>query len=235
MAQFYDKIMDHVDYVIWADYLSMMFKSYSSAVCDVVDCGCGTGSLIQRLERLGYTMAGFDISFNMLKKAKTKTRGILWQGDLQALALKKDWDAVLCMYDTIQYLQEEEIKIFIKEVNEILTEGGLFIFDVVTKKNIEKYWFDFTNKEEINGYEVERRSWFEKKKELLHTNIKCTDKYTHTVTKEQHLQFIYDIEKYKDIVNNNQWQFIDCFHEFTFKPAYHESERVHFVLSKEEL
>ncbi|MFO7889818.1 MAG: class I SAM-dependent methyltransferase [bacterium] len=235
LAQFYDQVMDHVDYSSWADYLSMIFKTYGSAVCDVVDCGCGTGSVMQKLEDLGYTVAGFDHSYNMLKEATPKTRGILWQGTLHSLALKKQWDSVLCIYDTIQYLNDEEIKIFVQETNRILTEGGLFIFDIATKKNIKKYWSDFTNKETINGWVVERKSRFEPQKEILYTCFQCSNQSDHTAIREHHIQYIYDLKKYKNIINNNQWKIIGCFHEFTFEPAHHDSERVHFVFRKEGL
>lgn len=234
LAQFYDKVMDHVDYPRWADYISTIFQEYGSKICDVVDCGCGTGNVMQRLEALGYSLAGFDLCFNMLKEAVPKTRGILWQGNLRTLALKKTWDAVLCMYDTIQYLNNEEIKIFLQEVNRVLIEGGLLVFDIATKKNIKKYWSDFTNKEDINGWEVERKSKFDPQKEILYTSFLCSNQSDSKTIKEKHIQYIYDTERYEDIIDKNQWKRIGSFHEFTFQPAHNDSERVHFVFQKEE-
>jgi len=235
LAGIYDTVMDHVDYSAWADYISMIFKKYGSLVCNVVDCGCGTGSLMQKLEKLGYFVAGFDCSFNMVKKAQLKAEGMLWQGNLKSLALKKQWDAVICMYDTIQYLNEDEIKIYIHQIQRILHTGGLFVFDIATKKNIKKYWFDFSNKENINGWEVKRRSCFDEQKEQLYTSFQCTDRSAQITTREHHMQYIYDQKKYKNIVNSDTWRYIGCFHEYTFKPAHHESERVHFVFMKEGL
>ena len=233
LAKFYDKVMDHVDYKAWADYISIIFTAYGSDIFEVVDCGCGTGSLVNRLEKRGYWVAGFDGCINMVKRALSKTSGILWQGDLRSLALKKEWDAVLCIYDTIQYLDQEEIRIFLQEVNRVLREGGLFIFDIVTKKNIEKYWIDFTGSETINGYEVKRKSWFEREKEILHTSFQCAYQSSPTLTAEHHIQYIYDQQKYRNLCDNTNWRLIGCFHEFTFKTADHNSERVHFVFRKE--
>ncbi len=235
LAQVYDTVMDHVDYTGWADYISMIFQKYGDPVCDVVDCGCGTGSLMQKLGKLGYFVAGFDCTLNMVIRAKLKSHGILWQGDLKSLALKKQWDAVLCMYDTIQYLNEYEIKTYIHQVQNILHAGGLFIFDIATKNNIKKYWFDFSNKEKINGWEIKRKSWFDEQKEQLHTSFQCIDESLHIQTRENHIQYIYDKEKYKNLVTGDVWQYIGCFNEFTFKPAHHDSERVHFVFMKEGL
>ncbi len=226
--------MDHVDYTAWADYISMIFTTYGSDIFEVVDCGCGTGSIVYKLEKRGYWVVGFDLCFNMVKNALFKTNGILWQGNLKSLALKKGWDALLCIYDTIQYLDQNEIKIFMREVKRVLKKGGLFIFDVVTKRNIEKYWIDFTGKENINGYEVARRSWFERDKEILHTRIQCTHQLSSLMTTEHHIQYIYDLDRYRELFNDKQWRLVGCFHEFTFKPADHNSERVHFVFLKEE-
>jgi len=220
---------------VWADYISMIFKQYGDKVCDVVDCGCGTGSLMQKLEELGYFVAGFDVSFNMIKKAQSKSQGMLWQGDLRSFALKKQWDAVLCIYDTIQYLHVEEIKNYIGQVQNILHPGGLFIFDIATKKNVKKYWFDFTDKEKINGWEVKRRSWYDEQKEQLHTSFHCRNKSAHFKSREIHIQYIYDLEKYRNILHNDAWHYIGCFNEYTFEPADRDSERVHFVFMKEGL
>lgn len=233
LAPFYDKVMDHVDYKAWADYISMIFTTFGADIFEVVDCGCGTGNLIKRLEKRGYWVAGFDGCRNMVKIALSKTSGILWQGDLKSLALKKEWDAVICIYDTIQYLDQEDIRIFLQEVNRVLRKEGLLIFDIVTKKNIEKYWINFTGSEKINGYEVKRKSWFEKEKEILHTSFQCADQSSPTLTTEHHIQYIYDLDRYKELFDTIHWILMGSFHEFTFRPADHNSERVHFVLRKE--
>ena len=57
LAPFYDKLQTDVDYSLWADFFERAFSLYfEGEVKDVLDLGCGTGSMTLELCRRGYDM-----------------------------------------------------------------------------------------------------------------------------------------------------------------------------------
>lgn len=232
-APVYNQMMDHVDYDMWADYISSLFQQFGSSIQNVIDGGCGTAILINKFKTLGYTVAGFDKSLEMLKQADKKNEIPLWQGDLRELSMNKNWDAFLCLYDTIQYLNIDEIRHLMQELENHLFCEGLFIFDIATKKNIREYWSGYTEKNIINGFDVIRTSRYKKKHSILFTDIQIFSQSSHEYFWEHHIQHILSLKKYKELISKTTWNLIGCFHEFTLKPADENSYRVHFVLKKE--
>src|SRR4030042_6375407 len=72
LAPYYDRLMDSVDYDEWSLYIDLLFNRYGRKVTDVIDGGCGTGSIASSLFKLGYRVHGFDRSFEMLRNLKQK-------------------------------------------------------------------------------------------------------------------------------------------------------------------
>lgn len=74
-AQVYDKFMDNIEYDKWCEYLVSILKEYGVNDGIVLDLGCGTGNITERLSDKGYDMIGVDYSQEMLnmhlKKEKT--------------------------------------------------------------------------------------------------------------------------------------------------------------------
>ena len=71
-AQVYDTFMDNIDYDGWSAYLIGLLREYG--ICDglVLELGCGTGSMTERLAMAGYDMIGSDLSPDMLEIAMEK-------------------------------------------------------------------------------------------------------------------------------------------------------------------
>lgn len=233
LAPMYDRVMDHVDYETWADYIASLFKQYGRMVQGVVDGGCGTGSLMLALQKRGFAVAGFDKAFEMIRMARKKTSAPLWQGDLTGMGLREKWDAFLCLYDTIQYLQTEEIELVFTEIMAVLKDRGLFIFDLVPEKHILRYWAHYTERDRWNGWESMRETWYEKRERCQHTEFVVYSHGTKKRYREHHIQRIYRLDEIKSIINDSRFQLIACLDEFTLNPGSEESDRVHFVLRKE--
>ncbi len=234
LASVYDRVMDHVGYDDWAVYLSSLCSLYGKDVATILDAGCGTGSIVGALEQMGYVTAGFDRSLNMILKAKEKTGIRLWVGDLTARSYTPGWDAVLCTYDTIQYLPEDELGLFFDTVREAVNDGGLLVFDVVTESHVFKYWADYKESYQIESVLYTRYSWYDRKKRLLFNELTFVDIHDRKKCFERHCQTIYrlsDIEK-KAVLRG--WKVVACLEDFTLKTGNENSDRVHFVLRRED-
>ena len=71
-AQVYDLFMDKIDYDGWSASLISLLKEYGVDDGLVLELGCGTGSMTERLARAGYDMIGADLSADMLDIAMEK-------------------------------------------------------------------------------------------------------------------------------------------------------------------
>jgi cyclopropane fatty-acyl-phospholipid synthase-like methyltransferase len=131
----YDLLMDHVDYVSWARYLTRLAHLFAVPEMSVLDLGCGTGTLMRHLAELQWAVAGVDSSSEMLSIAYDKLADLgvprLLQQDIKRLntgSLK--FGAVTATCGTLNYLPTESLAGLFKRVARSLLPGGLFLFDV---------------------------------------------------------------------------------------------------------
>ncbi|MDV9527832.1 class I SAM-dependent methyltransferase, partial [Clostridioides difficile] len=71
-AYVYDTFMDNVPYEEWTEYIVGILREYGIEDGLVLDLGCGTGSMTERLAEQGYDMIGADSSEDMLQIAMDK-------------------------------------------------------------------------------------------------------------------------------------------------------------------
>ena len=233
LAALYDKVMDHVDYSQWADFIVTLFQRFGSDVYRVIDGGCGTGSLLKVLNQREIEIAGFDRSIDMIQIAKKKVGVPLWVDDLRNFYIKKRWDAFLCLYDTIQYLTVKEIQKLLCDVGRTLMPGGLFIFDAVTKEHILRYWANYTERVESDKLEMLRRSWYVKKTQSQHTEFEIFDCCNEHIYREHHIQYIYPLETFIKVSGESGLKLIGQFQDFTLNPGNEKADRIHFVFKRE--
>ena len=234
LASLYDALMDHVDYDAWADYVALLFDLYGMDIRRVIDGGCGTGSVVHALRRMGFEAAGFDRSESMIREARKKVGAPFWVGDLGSPALSGRWNAFLCLYDTIQYLSGEMLESALSEVKNVLTADGLFIFDIVTEAHILRYWIDYTERRHGDGWEVLRRSWYERQARCLHTEFTLASECSDRLYREHHRQSIHKLDELEASIERAGFGLIGRFDGYSTDPANEQSDRIHYLLRKEE-
>ena len=100
----------------------------------ILELACGTGILAIHLARSGHTVVGTDLSPEMIAIASTKGRRVsgvdFAVADMRNIDLLPGFDAVLCMFDSLNYLTNlEDVSKALKSVSSVLNRGGVFIFD----------------------------------------------------------------------------------------------------------
>ena len=151
LAKYYDALNCSADYIEVADYIEEVFEIYRKQKNQkkpelVLDLACGTGNLTVELDKRGYDMTGADLSADMLSAAASKKsaagKNILWLNqDMRSFELYGTVDAVICCFDSLNYiLCEEDIKKCFGLVYNYLNPGGLFIFDVNSKYKFESVY-----------------------------------------------------------------------------------------------
>lgn len=242
-AEIYDQVMRDVDYDSWARHILRLAQRYGIPVRKILELACGTGGHALRLAQLGYEVTGVDRSLTMLRMAREKqantTVQVDWRaGDMDSfssIGLSPDYDLVTCLYDSLNYILEEDgIERCFREVHAHLRQGGGFIFDVTTEFNLLQNFAGYTFAE---NFENASYIW---ENEYDIVNKICASKvtvFTHTGGQYQkqvevHRQRVYPTNLLLQFLNDAGFEMCGYFQDLTEKPVKRECERIHFVCKK---
>ena len=240
-AQVYDMFMDNVDYPAWSKYLIQLLKEYQVEDGLVLDLGCGTGNMTELLAKEGYDMIGVDNSEDMLeiaseKRAESGLNILYLLQDMREFELYGTVRAVICLCDSLNYLlEEDDLLITFKLVNNYLDPNGLFIFDFNTVYKYETVIGDstiaenredcsfiwenyYTAEDQINEYDL--TIFVKQQKDLFR-------KFTET-----HLQRGYTLETMKRLVEQSGLIFVEALDADTHGSVTETSERI-YVIARE--
>ena len=141
-AYVYDTFMDNVPYGEWARHIREKLCEHGVTDGIVLDLGCGTGTMTERLAGYGYDMIGVDNSEEMLELAMEKKTesgyDILYLlQDMRGFELYGTVRAVVSVCDSVNYITEpDELDEVFRLVNNYLDPKGIFLFDFNT---VHKY------------------------------------------------------------------------------------------------
>ena len=275
-AQIYDKLMQDVPREKWSLRISEWIEAYgiskpflsessidniSSEKNLVVDLGCGTGTLTEKLAQLGYDMIGIDNSPEMLsiamdKKAEAGSGTLYLNQNMQEMDLYSTVGTIICICDSLNYLLSEEdvLKTF-KLVKNYLYPGGIFIFDFNTVYKYEKVIGDSTIAENYedcafiweNNYDSESRineydlTLFIKDEDFIEAEDVIVnkefnaDKDGHFVRyHETHFQKGYELRQIQDLLEAAGLEFVIAIDDESEGYPGEESERIFVVARKGE-
>lgn len=143
LAGAYDGLTRDVDYGAVCDFFETVLCSLEKAPKDLLDLACGTGSMSVLLAERGYRVLGADISEEMLTVAAQKAAKLgenapyFIRQPMQRLCLPQPVDAVVCLLDSLNYLDEpEDCQKTIDRVFRALRPGGVFFFDINTPEKL---------------------------------------------------------------------------------------------------
>lgn len=236
-AGVYDLFMDNVDYDMWSDYLIRLLKKYEVNDGLVLELGCGTGSITERLARAGYDMIAIDNSYDMLEAAMEKRAesglDILYLNqDAREFELYGTVAAIVTGCDCLNYITEEEelLEVF-RLANNYLDPGGIFLFDINTA---EKYraigdktiaenreegsfiWENYFDEEEkINEYAV--------------TLFLPVENGLYRKEEEFHYQKAYTLDTIKELLEEAGMEFVAAYEAFTQREPSEKTERMYIA------
>ena len=178
-AYVYDTFMDNVPYGEWARHIREKLCEHGVTDGIVLDLGCGTGTMTERLAGYGYDMIGVDNSEEMLELAMEKKTesgyDILYLlQDMRGFELYGTVRAVVSVCDSVNYITEpDELEEVFRLVNNYLDPKGIFLFDfntvhkyrdvigdstIAEDRGVCSFIWDnrYYEKEQINEYDLTR-------------------------------------------------------------------------------
>ena len=104
-AAVYDIFMDNVPYEEWGEYIHSLLKDCGIEDGILLDLGCGTGTMTEKLADYGYDMIGVDNSEDMLE-----------------LAMEKRMESGKDILYLLQDMREFELYGTVRAMSEVITE-----------------------------------------------------------------------------------------------------------------
>jgi len=140
LAEWFEYLNDDCDYENWSQYLLLKLKKYPLVYG--LDVGCGGGWFTRSFAKCGYQMTGLDCSPQMLDYAQSRAlregvKGEYLLGDITKIKLPKRFDFVTAINDCFNYVPKEKIGVAMKNVATALKKGGIFLFDISSKRKFE--------------------------------------------------------------------------------------------------
>ncbi|MGN1405621.1 MAG: class I SAM-dependent DNA methyltransferase [Erysipelotrichaceae bacterium] len=134
LAYYYDYLlMDEESLNFWLDYiLEEDFKS-------CLELASGTGVMAGILKERGYEVIASDISASMKEASKANFDGEYLLLNMSDYKLDKKFDLILCICDSINYLNVDELDSFIKCAYNHLNDNGRLIFDMHHLKRLNEF------------------------------------------------------------------------------------------------
>jgi SAM-dependent methyltransferase len=235
LAQIYDKIMDHVDYRHWSNYVKSLFKYSDIEVQQVLDLSFGTGNILPHIHANNLHLIGCDLSRDMIQQYKDKEKVDLvplFVNDARNIAVNDcTFDVVLFLYDSINYIKEKsDLDQLLLEIKRILRFGGIFIFDTITDYHCKIYYNNSHEREFWSDAGYYRHGYYDEKIRIQTTQFEIIlgdESYLET-----HKQYIYSIEDLINSLLQHEFKISGLFQNFTFTKFKSDAARVHFVCKK---
>lgn len=189
LASYYDELLGNEEgYQVWLPYIQ---KINGKSILEVAS---GSGVFAKILQKEGYDITASDISEKM--KSAARKNGFVGEYltlDMRYFDLNKKFDLILCICDSFNYLEEEEIEYFFTCARKHLNPNGKLLFDMHHHKRLNEFENEYIEEGSLqDGTQYQWTILSDKKNMTVHENFVF---YTMDgLLKESHQQKIYSPE-----------------------------------------
>ena len=145
-AEVYDELMLDIPYDAYVEWI--MQHAPATTFSNLLDIGCGTGTLALMLQQAGYNVSGIDLSEEMLAVASARMAAANVSMPLFAMSMDEldgfeQLDVAIIPIDSINYVTEQQkVKETLKRIYESLRDGGQLFFDVHSLFKMDEIFLD---------------------------------------------------------------------------------------------
>lgn len=242
----YEKFLDYYDEIVrWLnssledeiDFLKYdVIENYNPEVKNILELACWTWVVAKEFIKSWFSYTWLDINKNMLEKAENNLKSLqkkllLW--DMTDFDLKKEFDLVLCNYNSICHLLywEDWQKCFENSYRH-LKKWWLFVFDINTIFEFENITRDFAQFYNFGENTVCLEMF--KKGKVYEWLIKIFEKnkdWRYDLTEEVVREVSFPIKKIEKELKQNWFKLLEKI-DFHYWEVTEQSERVYFICQK---
>ena len=230
LSVIYDEVMKEIDYKHWSDYIVDIAKDhFKQKNANVLELTAGVGNIAGRISKNFASYVFTDRSFNMLQQGNEINLNKVCC-DMTALPFSGKFDFIFSTFDSVNYLlSKSKLLSLFKEVKQVLSENGIFTFDVSLEKNSLDFKKNQNSSGITKGYRFRRTSKYNPKSRIHKNTFEITD-HLGVVTREVHKQKIYKFDTYVELAYEAGLVVAECLDAFTFDHGNEHSERIQFIL-----
>lgn len=236
-AEVYDVLTEDVDYDENLKYIEKIFERHLAFKPHLLaELACGTGSMTKRFSEKGYDVIGIDMAQDMLNVAREKCDGnvLLLNQDMTEFELFGTVDAIVCLLDSVNYVESKEklLKMF-KLVENYLEFGGVFVFDINSAYKLRNILAENTF---VRETEHVLSVWENEQDEnCVHFYLNFfveNEDGTYNRFSEEHTEYIREADEIKNLLEQAGLINITCYAENSFTYPDEKTERIFFVANK---
>ena len=196
LAKYYDLLLqDEESLSIWLKYINE--KDYKT----VLELASGSGVMASILENSGKDIIASDLSPEMKEVAANRFKGDYRIIDMSNFEIEKTFDLVLCLCDSINYLNLDSLDTCIKSVYKCLNKNGRFIFDMHSFDRIEEFKYEYIEEgilDDVNYQWAILSDDFDNSLDEIFTFY-----FKDRNLQERHHQNVFNIDDVEKLMNNN--------------------------------
>ena len=199
-------------------YIYDLIYSYNKTPNNILELASGNCKFGEAFTKYHKNILLSDLSIDMLQYNMNESlRKVVC--NMTRLPFNAKYDVVISTFDSINYLlNEDDILLLFKEVKNILTDDGYFLFDVSLENNSINNVKDLNRRGKVKGIKYKQESIYDNIEKIHYNkfNIKLKDG---TEIEEEHKQRVYDFFFYFEMAEEAGLFVKDCFECFTFDDA----------------
>lgn len=232
-AEVYDELMTDIPYAQYVEWISRFAPAMHYK--NLLDIGCGTGTLACMLHDAGYNVSGIDLSEDMLAVASARMAESGISMPLYAMSMDEldgfdNLDVAIIPIDSINYVKEEA-NVFetLKRIYESLRDGGQLFFDVHSLFKMDDIFLDgpFTYDDGEITY-----VWHTEPGEFEHSVYHQMTFFVQTESglferfDEEHFQRTFAIKQYEAWLKELGFSSVEVTSDWSDEAPHDESERI---------
>ena len=195
LAKYYDELLqDEEALSLWLKYIEE--ESFTS----VLELASGSGVMASILKNKGYEIIASDISESMKEAARNNYDGEYLILNMIDYNLNKKFDLILCICDSINYLQEDELDKFFKCAYNHLNQNGRLIFDMHSIKRIDEFKEQYIEEGFVLETPYQWTIMSDEYENLINEHFTFYTK--DAMIKEHHTQNVFKLDSVKEKMNN---------------------------------
>lgn len=234
IAEVYDYMLRHVDYEQWYQYISGIMIYFINNPRVVLELGCGTGKFGAKFSADDFSIYGIDRSFRMLQVAKTRAfRNFrIICSDIRQFSLNRKMDFIFSVHDTMNYLLEpEDIRRTFSCVRECMHEKSVFMFDITTEHNIDRFFDNKTSFYRRGDRQVAWSNRYDREKKLIYSSFVVTPDNGQELF-EEHVQRIYSMAEIRALLEEEGFDIIAIGSDYTMDFPGPDTVMINFITRK---
>lgn len=194
LSKYYDDLLiGDDDFSDWLKYIED--EKFGS----VLELASGSGKLAGILKNKGYNVVASDISIDMKNASSKNYDGEYLILNMIKYDLNRKFDLIICICDSINYLDIDELDSFMECAYNHLNDKGRLIFDMHSTKRIDEFLEEYIEEGIVLDTPYQ---WSILSDKYDHSIGQHFVFYTNdSILQEYHYQFVYDIDLIKDKMN----------------------------------